>query len=807
MSTTALSASALYRACAPGDLPFETTASLADGHGPFGQARAVEAIRFALDMKQPGHNLFVMGPPGTGRRSFVIDFVERAASSRPAPADWCYVYDFECAEKPRALQLPAGAGPRLAADLRQFVDDVQAAVGAAFSGEKYRAQRQAIEREFQEQQSEAFERVQGAAHERGIRIMQTPGGMVFAPVENGEVLGPEEFNKLSPERQREIQAAVEAVGKLFQESMKDVPERLRASRERIRDLDRQVAAFAIERLVGELARRWHLVDDARAWIEALREDLAKHYELLRPAPPDSEENPFHFALDGDEPGASRAHRRYAVNVFVTRDPHGGAPVVVEERPTYTRLLGKIEQRARFGALMTDFSLVRAGALQQANGGYLVLKAEHVLAEPFAWSALKEALQTRQARIVPLDQLYGLAPTVSLEPVPIPLDVKVVLVGNPRLYYLLSELDPEFDDFFKVMAEFDDRTERSAESALEFARVIARIARADGLPPLAREAVARVIEEASRQVEDSARLSTEIRRSADLVREAGHWCHERHADTIERVDVEQAIERRAYRSGRLRERIHEEILRDTILVATAGERVGQINGLAVLAIGDSIFGRASRITARVSPGSGGIVDIEREAELGGALHSKGVMILAGYINARFATEVPAAFAATLAFEQSYGGIDGDSASSTELYALLSALADVPIRQCYAVTGSVNQFGEIQAIGGVNHKIEGFFDLCAARGLSGEQGVLIPAANVKHLMLRPRVIEAVAASRFHIHAVETVDQGLAILTGHDVGVADADGNFPPDSIHGRVVARFARFAEMRRKFARGAEAESS
>lgn len=796
----ALPASALYRACEATDLPFDTTAELTDGHGPFGQERAVEAIRFGLEIKQPGHNLFVMGPPGTGRRSFVTDFLEQLAQVEPAPVDWCYVNDFECAEKPRALALPAGAARRLATDVEQFIEDVQAAVSAAFASDRYRAQRQSIEHEFQEHQSEAFEQVQNAARERGIRILQTPNGMVFAPLVDGEVLGPAEFEKLPEAQQQQIQAAVEAVGKLFQASMQDMPERLRRSRERIRELDRQVAELAITQLVGALAGRWRLIADAHAWIEALHKDLAQHYEILRHQPQAEQPGPFPFPTAGEEPGDSPAQRRYGVNVLVSHDPHGGAPVIHEERPTYSRLIGKIEHRARFGALLTDFKLIRAGALHEANGGYLVLHAERLLSEPFAWSALKDSLATRCVRIVPLDQLYGMISTVSLEPASIPLDVKVVLIGTPRLYYLLSELDAEFDDYFKVVAEFDDRTARSSATMLEFARVIARVVREDNLPALTRDAVARVVEEASRYVEDAERLSTEVRRSVDLVREACHWAGKRKDTLVRREDIERAIELKAFRKGRVRERVLEEIERDTLLIATDGERVGQINGLSVLAIGDQPFGRPSRITARVSPGHGGILDIEREAELGGALHSKGVMILAGYINARYAVDVPAAFIATLAFEQSYGGVDGDSASSTELYALISALADVPLRQSIAVTGSVNQFGEVQAIGGVNHKIEGFFDICAQRGLSGSQGVLIPAANVKHLMLRPRVIKAVADGQFHIFPVSHIEQGLELLTGLAAGEPDADGLFPEGSINRRVRERLLSFAETRARYAR-------
>lgn len=790
----ALAASALYRRCPPEDLPFETTAELGGTTEPIGQDRAVDAIRFGVDIAQDGHNLFVMGPPGTGKRSFVADFLARTAAAESAPTDWCYVNDFARPEKPRAIAVPAGTGPRFASDVDDFIDNAQAAVSAAFSSEDYRARRQVIEREFQEQQTHVMEAVQSAARDRGIRILQTPSGLVFAPVVDGEVVGPTEFEKLPPERQREIEAAVEAVGKLLQESMRDLPDRLHASRARIRELDRELAEFAIQRLCAELLSRYRLVAEASAYLEAMRVDLIDHYELLRGAEPGAPAAPFRLDLDGEESNDTKAHRRYGINVLVTRDPHVGAPVVMEERPAYGRLIGKIEHRARFGALLADFKLIRAGALHEANGGYLVMNAHRLLAEPFAWDALKECLRTRVIRIVPLDQVYGIVSTVSLEPTPIPLAVKVVLIGSPYLYYLLRALDPEFEDYFKVVAEFDDRSPRSDDTHRRFAERLAGQARADQLLPLHRDAVARVIEESARDAEDSERLSSEIRRSIDLVREAHHWALKRKAAVIASEDVLHAIDMRAYRKGRLRERVLEEILRDTMLIATSGERVGQVNGLSVLQVGDQPFGRPSRITARVSLGGGDIIDIEREAELGGSLHSKGVMILSGYIAARYAIELPASFSATLAFEQSYGGVDGDSASSTELYALLSALAELPLRQDLAVTGSVNQFGEVQAIGGVNHKIEGYFDICTARGLSGTQGVLIPAANVKHLMLRQRVIDAVVAGHFHIYPITHVDEGLELLTGLPAG----GGPVEAETVDAYILQRLANFAELRQRF---------
>lgn len=489
-------------------------------------------------------------------------------------------------------------------------------------------------------------------------------------------------------------------------------------------------------------------------------------------------------------------RRFQVNVLVDHSDTEGAPVVFEDNPTYQNLLGRVEHMARMGALMTDFNLIKRGALHRANGGYLLLEARKILMQPFAWEGLKRALRSGQLRLESPGEMYSLISTVSLEPEPVPLKVKVALIGDPMLYYLLSTYDPEFGELFKVKADFAERMDRDPEQQKQYARLIAGLVQENELRPFDRGAVARVIEHSARVVGDGEKLSTQVKGITDLLREASYWAGQSEDEVVTAEDVQKALDAKIYRSDRLRARIQEEIQRDTLLIDTEGTQVGQVNGLSVIQLGDFAFGRPSRITAQIRLGKGEVINIEREVELSGPLHSKGVLILSGFLGGRYATEQPLSLSASLVFEQSYGGVDGDSASSAELYALLSAIAQVPIRQSLAVTGSVNQHGQVQAIGGVNEKIEGFFDVCQARGLTGDQGVLIPVANVKNLMLRHDVVEAVKENRFHVYPIETIDQGIEILTGTPAGEPDDEGTYPEGTINAMVQARLAKLAERRK-----------
>jgi len=788
--------SALHRVCDPAQLPFVTTADLDEGDQPVGQDRAVQSIRFAIGMRHRGFNLFALGPEGTGRRSLVMQFLGQAAAGRPVPDDWVYVNNFADGHKPRALRLPAGRARGLKKDMAALVAELQVAIPAAFDAEEYRNRRQVIEESLKDRQEEAFGEIQHLAADKQVALVRTPVGLALAPMKEGEVLSPDEFKQLPEELQHSFKEDLSDLQERLEETLKLIPRWERESRARLRELDQEVVRYAVSHLIEEL--------------QATYADLPNVLDLLAEVSTDVADNVGDFIEDEDEAkaggrrqreGGDTGFRRYRVNVLVDNSALTGAPVVYEDHPTQPDLVGRIEHFAHFGALITDFNLIKPGALHEANGGYLVMDAHKLLSQPFAWDDLKRALKAREVTIEPPGQSMGLLSTVSLEPEPIPLDVKVVLTGDPMLYYLLSHHDPEFAELFKVAADFDWRMDRTDENVLGLARSVASLARKEELRPLDRAAVARVVEQASREVEDADKLSTHMGSLADLVREADYWAGQDGAPVVGAVHIQRAIDAATYRQDRVRDNVQDEIVKGSVHIATEGAQIGQINGLAVLELGRFAFGRPSRITARVRFGHGEVVDIEREVELGGPLHGKGVMILASYLSSRFAAEMPLSLSASLVFEQSYGGVEGDSASSTELYCLLSALAEVPIRQNFAVTGSVDQFGRVQAIGGVNEKIEGFFDLCRARGLSGEHGVLIPAANVRNLMLRHDVVTACAEGRFKVIPVETIDQGIALLTGLPAGELDARGEFPSGSINRKVHARLATFARKAEAMARG------
>jgi lon-related putative ATP-dependent protease len=530
-------------------------------------------------------------------------------------------------------------------------------------------------------------------------------------------------------------------------------------------------------------------------LNQVQEDVVENAEDFLPSADNGQQQRMMEAMTGQRhPELSR----YKVNVLIDNSDTEGAPVVYEDNPTYQNLIGRVEHRAQMGALTTDFSLIKPGALHRANGGYLILDVRKVLTQPYAWEGLKRVLRSEEIKIESLGQQLSLISTVSLEPEAIPLDVKVALFGDRLLYYLLHQLDPDFADLFKVAADFSEQMDRDPENQKLYAQLIATLIEREELPDFDRAAVGRVIERSARMVGDAEKMTAHMRALTDLLSEAAYWMKQNGRDVVSEADVQEAIDQQIHRVDRVRERIQENILRDTLLIDTEGAEVGQINGLAVLALGDYMFGRPNRITARVRLGKGQVVDIEREVDLGGPLHSKGVMILTGFLSGRYARSNPLSLSASLVFEQSYGGVDGDSASSAELYTLLSAISEIPIKQSFAVTGSVNQHGRIQAIGGVNEKIEGFYDICEARGLTGDQGVLIPASNMKHLMLRRDIVEAVEENRFHIYAVETVDQGIEILTGKPAGEPDAEGEYPEDSVNGRVLNRLQMMAERLQEF---------
>jgi lon-related putative ATP-dependent protease len=792
-----LEAAALCQRCDPTQFTFEVTDDLEDLAGVIGQARAVEAVRFGIGISRQGYNLFALGPEGTAKYAIVRRYLERQAAAQPPPSDWCYVNNFAEAHKPRALRLPAGGGSRLRRDMERLVEELRTAIPTAFESDNYRRRQQDIEEEFRERQDRALTDIQRRARERGLALIRTPMGLAFAPTRGGEVISPEEFQRQPPAEQEHAQKDVAALQEELQKSLIQMPQWDRERRAKVKALNQEVGLFVVGHLIEELRQAYLDLPAVLTYFASVQQDVIDHIDEFLGSP---ETPPAAAAEAGPQRPPSRESffRRYQVNVVVDYSGATGAPVIYEDHPTVQNLVGRIEHMAQMGALVTEFNLIKAGALHRANGGYLILDARKVLLQPFAWEELKRALRSREIRTEVLGQTLSLVSTVSLEPEPIPLDVKVILLGERLLYYTLYQADPDFGELFKVAADFEDQMDRTADNHLLYARMIGTIARQEALRPLDRAAVARVIEQSARIAGDAEKLSTHVHSIADVLREADYWAGEAQRRVITATDVQDAIDAQIRRLDRVRERIQEEIQRGTILIATQGVAVGQVNGLSVLSLGQFAFGRPSRITARIRLGRGEVVDIEREVALGGPIHSKGVLILAAYLGARYATERPLSLSASLVFEQSYSGVEGDSASSAELYALLSALADLPVRQGLAVTGSVDQRGQVQAIGGVNEKIEGFFDICRAQGLTGEQGVLIPVSNVKHLMLRQDVVAAVATGQFHVYAVETIDQGIELLTGIAAGERDHIGEFPAGSVNQRVEARLVALAEKRLAF---------
>lgn len=783
---------ALYRRCDPDSLGFLTTTDLPDLSGTIGQERATGALEFGVGMAHNGYNLFVMGTPGLGKSPTVRSMLEQRAAGAPTPTDCCLVHNFRTPHKPIALQLPPGTGVGLQRDMRNLVRDLLVGIPAAFDSDDYRARAQEINDEFKEREERIFNKVADEASAKQIMLMRTPGGWTIAPVRNGEVLSAEEFQKLSDTDKQEMERHSEAIRQSLRRAVQESTTLHRDHTQRIDQLNAEVASRRVDQHLGELRDRYRTLADVLSFLGEVRNDIVDSVGDLRkfaaenkgPPSPDQRLTPFN---------------RYYVNVLVDRDGTRGAPVVYEDHPTYQNLVGRIEHLAQFGTLLTDFTMVKSGALLRANGGYLILDARKVLSQPFAWDALKRALRAREVRIQPLDQMLSLASTITLEPAPIPLDVKVVLTGDRLLYQVLSAYEPDFPLLFKVQADFAEDFERSASNTIDFARLIATLQRQEKLRPMDRGAVARLIEHAARRAEDAEKLSLHREDLLDNLREADYWAQRAGSDVVQAAHVTRAIDAATRRADQVRERMQESILRDIHRIATAGSAVGQVNGLAVVQLGKHPFGHPSRITATARPGDGTVIDIEREVDLGGAIHSKGVMILTNFLAERYARRQPLSLAASLAFEQTYGVVDGDSASAAELCALLSALAGLPLRQDLAITGSIDQHGAIQAIGGVNEKIEGFFDICRARGLTGAQGVLIPAANVKHLMLREDVVEAARAGQFHVYALSTVDEAVALLGGCDAGVADAAGEFPPASVNGRVMTHLREWADLLQRFA--------
>ncbi|WP_153111093.1 Lon protease family protein [Propionivibrio limicola] len=781
-TVNALDAQMLYQHCDPSHLPFETTDDLAAATEIVGQERAVDAIRLGLDMRHPGYNLFVLGDAGSGRHSAVRRLLEAKATQEPLPSDWCYINNFAEPNKPRLLSVPAGRGGKLKRDMQQFVAELSKAISAAFESDEYRSRLEAINETFKAREEKALQELARDATDNGIVLVRTPHGFIFAPLSGEEPMEPPEFDKLPDAERARIGDLIKTFSERLKQLMVQFPRWRREVQAQIKEASRETLSLAVGHLIEELKDEYQDLPDVLHFLDEVMHDIVEEGEQLREQPR-GEGDASNMVVSG---GLSTL--RYQVNLLVDNSEAKTAPIIFEDNPIYPNLVGRVDHISQMGTLLTNFTLIKPGALQRANGGYLVLDALKVLLQPYAWEGLKRSLRSGQVHIESLGQAYGLISTISLEPQPMPINLKVLLIGERRIYYLLKALDPEFAELFKIGADFESELVRDATNTRLYAEYIATLARQAGLRPFERDAVARVIEHTARLCGDAERLCTSRWKVSDLLQEADHWAGSAGRPTVRREDIETALAASLRRADRIRSKYQEEILRDTLLISVSGERIGQINGLAVVALDDFRFAHPVRITATARVGSGDVIDIERETELGGPIHSKGVLILSSFLGARYARTVPLSLDASLVFEQSYGPIEGDSASMAELCALLSVLAKTPIRQSLAITGSVNQFGDAQAIGGVNEKIEGFFDICQARGLAGDQGVLIPAANVKHLMLRQDIIDACTAGRFAVFPYNNVDEAIERLTG-----------VPADTINAQVAAQLTELSELRKAFA--------
>ena len=774
----ALRPEALARNCDPTSLGFTDTRDVPDLDEIVGQDRAVEAVAFAIGMRHEGYNLYVAGNEGSGRYTAIRRFLEREAEHGAVPDDWCYVYNFQDPRRPIALRLPPGRGRDLRTRMVALARELSATLPAAFESDDYRGRHMALEEGLKQRRDAALTKAEAEAAARQIALVRTPFGFGVAPIRNGEVVDADAFAKLPAEERQRLQATVDEVEADLKNGLAAVASMERGHRDDVRALNRQVVQAVVSHVIEDVRKAFADLSAVVTHLDAVGADLIERAEEFIEA---AQAEPRPRTFPNDTPAA---FHRCEVNLLVDHGGDHGAPVVFEDLPTQPNLIGRIEHVSQLGALLTDFTLVKAGALHRANGGYLVVNIRRLIQQPFAWDELKRAIRAGEIRIDGVPQAVAWLSTISIEPEPIPLDVKVVLVGERLIFALLAEADPDFATLFKIQADFNDWVDRTPESEQRFGRLLATVGRRDGLRPFEADAIAAVIDRAARLAEDATRLTTNVGSLADLLREADRIATLRAADLVARADVEAAVEGRRRRAGRVNEAMREAIGRGILRVETDGTEVGQVNGLSVLPQGEGTFGWPVRITARVRLGRGDVIDIEREVELGGPIHSKGVLILSGFLGGRFGLIRPLALGASIVFEQSYSPVEGDSASLAELCALLSAIADAPIRQSLAITGSVDQLGRAQAVGGVNEKIEGFFDVCATRGLTGSQGVVVPASVTSTLMLRPDVVAAVRDGQFAIHAVETVDEAMALLTGLEPGVPDAEGAYPDGSLNGLI-----------------------
>jgi lon-related putative ATP-dependent protease len=786
-----LSTNELHLTCDPASMNCKSSAEIGSTGTIIGQDRAVRAMRFGLDIQEKGFNIFVAGHPGTGRTTAIERFLDEIANAKPAPDDWCYVNNFDDSYRPHAIRLPAGQAHEFQRDIEGMVKSITQEIQTAFEGEQYANERENALKSFQEQKEQLIEKVGEFAQKNGFGLQATPMGIIPIPVKNGKPMSDEDFLALSESDRDKLKQIQEKIQDEVENILRQTRAMDNSAQGALEKLDRQVVHFVLHHVMEHLTEKYKNQPDILAHLEGIENNILENIVQFKPTAEDKQQQ---------LPGPKRSPTdKYRVNVLVDNSKLRGAPVIVEMNPTYSNLFGRIEQEAFLGTLVTDFTLIRGGSLHKANGGYLVLPAEDVIRNPFTWESLKRCLRNNEIAIEqPIEQ--PVFTTKSLRPEPIPLNAKVILVGRGEIYQLLLAYDEHFTELFKVKADFDSQMDRTEAHIQDYASFVCGLCEAERLTHLDPTGLARVVEHGSRLAEDQSKLSTRFGEIADVIREASYYARQDKAELVMATHIEQAIKERYYRSALIQERIQEMIAKDVIMIDASGEAVGQVNGLSVLQFGDISFGQPSRITASIGVGENGVVNVEREAEMSGPTHTKGVLILSGYLVQEFAQNKPLSLNAHLVFEQNYGGVDGDSASSTELYAILSALSGMPIKQGIAVTGSVNQKGEVQAIGGVNEKIEGYFAVCKAKGLTGEQGVMIPNSNVSNLMLKQEIVDAVQADKFHIWSVDSIEEGIEVLTGISAGKKE-DGSFAPEGVFARVDQRLTQMAEELAKFGNG------
>ncbi|MDZ7719269.1 MAG: ATP-binding protein [Balneolaceae bacterium] len=805
-----LDSKSLRKACETELFDFESTKEIEDLITILGQERLTSSLDFGTKMDQKGYNIFALGPDETDKQSYIREYLENESKNQEVPEDLCYINNFDDKYKPSSMLLPSGRGKDLKQKMDKLIEDLTPTLTAAFESEEYENRRQALQDEVQNQQDKSLEDIQNKAREKGLSLLRTPAGFTFAPIkEEGDqdLMSEDDVRNLSKEKREELEKKTKELQSELQEFVRKMPATKRQMRKQKKELDKEIASYAIKDLFEEVREEFSELENIQNFLESVEKDVVENVQAIMSNQGGPQQNQLAQMMGGGQQpqmaGMSGGSGnpildRYRVNVVVDNSETEGAPVIYEDNPSYKNLIGRIEYKSKMGALTTNFNLIKPGALHKANGGYLILDARQLLLEPFAWEGLKRVLKSEKLKIESLGESYSMISTVSLEPDPIDIDVKIVLMGHRLLYYLLCRYDPDFQKLFKVEADFEDEIERSDENQVNYSKFIAGLVNENELRPFSREAVAKVIEQSSRLVSDREKLSIKTDEIQDLLMESNHWASENEHDLVQYEDVEKAVEQKIYRSARIRDKIQESIDRDTIFIDTEGKAVGQINGLSVAKIGNLMFGRPNRITARVQIGKGEIINIEREVEMSGPIHSKGVLILKGFLGERYAKNSPLSMNASLVFEQSYSNIDGDSASAAELFALLSAIGDVPLKQSFSVTGSINQHGQIQPIGGVNEKIEGFFDVCKKRGLTGDQGVLIPKANEKNLMLRSDILEAVEDDKFHIYSIGHVDEGLKFLTDMEIGEEQEDGTYPEQTLNHKVTSNLSQLADKRKAF---------